>query len=37
VADEAEARALSQSDPVIKAGRGFKYEFYPMPTVVTRG
>jgi uncharacterized protein YciI len=37
VADEAEARAISQDDPVIRADRGFRYEFYPMATLVARG
>lgn len=36
VKDEAEARDLSENDPVIKARRNFRYEFYPMPTLVSR-
>jgi uncharacterized protein YciI len=36
VEDEAEAHRLSENDPVIKAGRGFRYEFFPMPTLVSR-
>jgi uncharacterized protein YciI len=31
VADEAEARALTDADPVVRAGRGFRYEIYVMP------
>jgi len=35
VEDEKEARALTTTDPVIMANRGFRYEFYPMLTVVS--
>ena len=31
VADEAEIRALTSNDPVIKAGLGFVYDILPMP------
>lgn len=35
-ADEAEARALSEGDPTIKANVGFRFELYPMPSAVYR-
>ncbi|ACL56133.1 YciI family protein [Methylobacterium nodulans] len=31
VADEAEARSLTDADPVVTAGLGFRYEIHPMP------
>lgn len=36
VKDEAEARAFEAGDPVIRAGRGFRYEILPMPRAVFR-
>ena len=36
VADEAAARAYTLEDPVIRAGRGFRYEFLPMLSLVSR-
>src|SRR3712207_2789806 len=36
VADEATASALTNDDPVIRAGNGFRYEIYPMPQAVLR-
>jgi hypothetical protein len=34
--DEKAARALTLTDPVITAGKGFKYEIYPMLRALTR-
>lgn len=34
VADEAEARAFADGDPVVTAGLGFRYEIHPMPQLV---
>ena len=31
VADDAEARRLTENDPVILSGRGFRYDVHPMP------
>ena len=31
VDDDAEARRLTDGDPVIRAGRGFRYDVHPMP------
>ena len=36
IADEAGARSLTEADPVIRAGRGFRYDIHPMPQVVLR-
>ncbi len=35
VADEAEARAFTDGDPVIRAGRGFRVEVLPMAALVS--
>jgi len=31
VQDDAEARELTENDPVIRSGLGFRYEVHPMP------
>jgi uncharacterized protein YciI len=36
VEDEAAARAYTAADPVIRAGRGFRYEILPMLALVSR-
>lgn len=36
VDDEKEARALAAADPAVTADRGFRYEFFPMLTVISR-
>jgi|SRR6185295_6973525 len=36
VADEAEIRALTANDPIVKAGIGFRYDLFPMPRIVLR-
>jgi uncharacterized protein YciI len=36
VEDEAAARAYVAEDPVIRAGRGFRYEILPMLALVSR-
>jgi hypothetical protein len=36
VGDEAAARAYTAEDPVIRAGRGFRYEILPMLALVSR-
>ena len=37
VADETAASSLTDDDPVIRAGRGFRYAIYPMPRALARG
>src|SRR5215210_7376278 len=37
VDDEEAARALTDDDPVIRAGEGFHYDVFPMPNAVTAG
>lgn len=32
--DEADPAALTADDPVIRAGAGFRYEIYPMPSAL---
>ena len=34
VPDDQDIHALTAADPVILAGRGFRYEIYPMPALV---
>ena len=34
--NEAEAEALGEADPVIKAGLGFRYEIAPIPSLILR-
>lgn len=34
--NEAEAEALGDADPVIKAGLGFRYEVAPIPSLILR-
>ena len=36
VADETAASALTDGDPVIRAGGGFRYEIFPMPQAIVR-
>jgi uncharacterized protein YciI len=36
VADAAAAQGLGDSDPVIKAGLGFRFETSPMPSIILR-
>jgi uncharacterized protein YciI len=36
VEDEAAARALTEADPVIRAGAGFRFETYPVPQAILR-
>ena len=36
VPDEVDVAGLLATDPVIKAGQGFRYELPPMPSLVTR-
>ncbi|WP_117195027.1 YciI family protein [Rhizobium terrae] len=36
VADAAEAQTLADSDPVITAGLGFRFETSPMPSIILR-
>ena len=36
VADAAEAEALTSADPVVRAGRGFSYDIFPIPQMLTR-
>ncbi|MGH7627658.1 MAG: YciI family protein [Gemmatimonadaceae bacterium] len=36
VADEAEAKALTAEDPVIRSGRGFRYDLQVMPMGVVK-
>jgi uncharacterized protein len=35
-ADDDAARSLSDSDPAVRSGRGFRFEIAPMLTLVTR-
>ena len=37
VADETAASALTDADPVIRSGRGFRYAIFPMPRALARG
>ncbi|WP_245509116.1 YciI family protein [Mesorhizobium sp. M4B.F.Ca.ET.019.03.1.1] len=34
VGTEAEARAVTDADPVVRSGRGFRYEVLPMMSVI---
>ena len=36
VESDADARAITNNDPAIKSGLGFRYEFYAMPRVIVR-
>ncbi len=36
VANEADVHAITNGDPVIKSGLGFRYEFYSMPRIIMR-
>ncbi len=36
VANEGEARGITENDPVMKAGAGFSFDVYPMPRVILR-
>jgi uncharacterized protein len=36
VADEKAAARLTDDDPVIRSGSGFRYDIYPMPQAVLR-
>jgi uncharacterized protein len=36
VADERTAARLTDDDPVIRSGSGFRYDIYPMPQAVAR-
>jgi hypothetical protein len=36
VADEAAAATLTNDDPVIRSGNGFRYKIFPMPQAVVR-
>jgi hypothetical protein len=33
--DDQDARALADADPVITAAKGFRYDIFPMPALVT--
>ena len=33
--DDQDPQALSAADPAIQSNRGFRYEIYPMPALVT--
>ena len=34
--DDADLTAICAADPVVKSGRGFRYEIHPMPSLVSR-
>jgi uncharacterized protein YciI len=36
VSDTAAASALTEQDPVIRSGSGFRYEIYPIPQAILR-
>ena len=36
VSDAAAASALTEKDPVIRSGRGFKYDIHPIPQAILR-
>lgn len=36
VENESDVRAITNNDPVVKSGLGFRYELYRMPQLITR-
>jgi uncharacterized protein YciI len=36
IEDEVDAPAITNNDPVINSGLGFRYEFYAMPRIISR-
>jgi hypothetical protein len=36
VSDAAAASALTDEDPVVRSGSGFRYEIYPIPQAILR-
>lgn len=37
VADEGEARAITDADPIVTASLGFRYDHLPVPSLILRG